>query len=101
MPMIPEDIMTGLTTLSASDNMNARQRDLMTEAAACIKYQQHRVREADARQKEAQDQAKQISSLNEAMTIRTTGILALNNYFRQQLVKLSELNFIPQEENND
>lgn len=89
MPMIPEDIMTGLTTLSASDNMNPRQRDLMTEGAALIKFQQHRVAEADRKQKHAEEELSRKNMEVLAMTGRVAAMEATVGMFRKHLLELA------------
>lgn len=89
--MIPEDIMTGLTTLSASDNMNARQRDLMTEGSALIKFQQHQLREAHAAQKDAESYSKNMDAINDNLRSRIASLLALCAYWRKQLCDLSTI----------
>lgn len=93
--MIPEDIMVALQSLAASDNMNDRQRTVMTEAAACIKFQQHRVAEAERKQREAEEHHKNIASICEVLKERMDGVAALNDYFRQNLVNLSGLRLVP------
>ena len=89
--MIPEDIMTGLQSLAASENMNDRQRTLMTEAAAIIKFQQHRVSEAERLKDEAHHKCKQIFMLNEALNIRTAHAEATTELFRKHLTLLADM----------
>lgn len=89
MPMITEDIITGLNSLAASDNMNHRQRDIMTEAAGLIKFQQYRVDEAERKQKDAEAIFKQIDVLNDALRTKLAGVIALQTRFRDQLLEMS------------
>jgi hypothetical protein len=89
MPMPPEDIMTGLQTLAASDTMNPRQREVMTEASGMIKFQQHRVSEAERKQKHAEDEWDKIAEENKGIRARLSALLALDEYRRKQLMDLA------------
>lgn len=89
MPMIPEDIMTGLQTLAASDNMNPRQREVMTEASGMIKFQQHRVTEAERKQKHAEDAWDKIADENKGLRARMAALVALEEYRRKGLMDLA------------
>jgi hypothetical protein len=95
MPMIPEDIITALTTISASENMNERQRVVMTEAAALIKHQQLLVMDADEGMKKAEKEVTRIMMFNCELRDQTARALALNDYLREQLGALGLLKAIP------
>ena len=96
MPMIPEDIITALTTLSASENMNDRQRVIMTEAAASIKHQQLLVMYAELEKKKSEARMLEMEISNNELRERVARVVALNDYWRQQLGVLGALSAMPE-----
>lgn len=92
--MIPEDIMTGLQSLAASENMNPRQRDLMTEGAALIKYQQHQVSEAIKNKKDTDVECLSLRQQNSDLNAQMSSMLSVQGLFRQQLREMADYQLV-------
>lgn len=93
--MTPEDIRTGLQSIAANEQLNPRQRDIMTEGAALIKYQQYKVDEADGRRKEAEAALKQAEDDKNNAIVNYKSCLAMLSRFKEVLKEMSECSFEP------
>lgn len=91
MPMVPEDIMTGLSTFASAGTLDQGKRYLLTEAAGLIKFMQYRVQQAEEKQRDAQRDLAEIKQLNEAVRARMSGMTALQEHFKKQLWEMSKV----------
>lgn len=93
MPMNADDIMKGLAAFASSGTLDQGKRYLMTEAAGLIKFQQHRVMEAERKQQEALQQMGEVKAINDALKMRMSGMLATQIFFRKQLSEMITMKF--------
>lgn len=86
-----DEIKTGLTQIAASENMNQRQRDIMTEAAGFIKYQEYCVQTAITRQLEAEGKYAEVSTANDDLKAKIASLTAIVGYWRKNLEGLAKM----------
>lgn len=94
MAMNPEDIMHGLTLFASGGQVDQGKRYLLTEAAALVKFQQHRIQQAENKQRDAQKEVTDIAAVNESLKSKMAAMVAVQNYFRQQLREMIALHFV-------